>query len=59
MGVGYYPNSSFVHLDVRNHFSYWVDYAGPVNAPLDPQCPERPVPLARRAAQTENCLRAR
>jgi uncharacterized protein YcbK (DUF882 family) len=28
VGVGYYPNSSFVHLDVRTKNGYWVDYAG-------------------------------
>jgi len=33
VGVGYYPNSSFVHLDVRDTNSYWVDYAGPGEAP--------------------------
>jgi len=33
VGVGYYPNSSFLHLDVRNHRAYWVDYAGPGQAP--------------------------
>ncbi|HYP91299.1 MAG TPA: DUF882 domain-containing protein, partial [Polyangiaceae bacterium] len=32
-GVGYYPNSSFVHLDVRDAAAYWVDYAGPGEAP--------------------------
>jgi LysM repeat protein len=32
-GVGYYPNSSFVHLDVRESAAYWVDYAGPGEAP--------------------------
>jgi len=30
VGVGYYPNSSFVHLDVRKDRSaFWIDYAGP------------------------------
>jgi uncharacterized protein YcbK (DUF882 family) len=30
IGVGYYPNSSFVHLDVRKDRSaFWIDYAGP------------------------------
>lgn len=29
VGLGYYPNSSFVHLDVREHSAIWVDYAGP------------------------------
>jgi len=33
VGVGYYPNSSFVHLDVRDTDTYWVDYAGPGQAP--------------------------
>jgi uncharacterized protein YcbK (DUF882 family)/LysM repeat protein len=32
-GVGYYPSSSFVHLDVRDTAAYWVDYAGPGEAP--------------------------
>lgn len=30
IGVGYYPNSSFVHLDVRSGPSaFWIDYSGP------------------------------
>jgi hypothetical protein len=33
VGVGYYPNSSFVHLDVRDTNTYWVDFAGPGEAP--------------------------
>jgi len=33
VGVGFYPNSSFVHLDVRDANTYWVDYAGPGEAP--------------------------
>jgi LysM repeat protein len=33
VGVGYYPNSSFVHMDVRNGAMQWVDYAGPGEAP--------------------------
>jgi uncharacterized protein YcbK (DUF882 family) len=33
VGVGYYPNSSFVHLDVRESPSYWVDYSKPGEAP--------------------------
>jgi Bacterial protein of unknown function (DUF882) len=28
-GVGYYPNSYFVHMDVREDKGYWVDRAGP------------------------------
>lgn len=33
VGVGYYPNSTFVHLDVREKNTYWVDYAGPGEPP--------------------------
>jgi len=33
VGVGYYPNSSFIHLDVRETKTYWVDYSGPGEAP--------------------------
>ena len=30
VGVGYYPNASFVHLDVRKDRSaFWIDYSGP------------------------------
>jgi LysM repeat protein len=33
VGVGYYPNSTFVHLDVRPKHATWVDLAGPGEAP--------------------------
>lgn len=29
IGVGYYPNSYFVHLDVRDRSAFWVDLSGP------------------------------
>ncbi len=32
-GVGYYPNSIFVHFDVRAQNTYWVDLAGPGQPP--------------------------
>jgi uncharacterized protein YcbK (DUF882 family) len=32
-GVGYYPNSTFVHLDVRTAKTYWVDYSRPGDPP--------------------------
>ncbi len=28
-GVGYYPNSTFVHLDARDRSTFWVDLSGP------------------------------
>jgi len=33
VGVGYYPNSTFVHLDSRDHDAFWIDYAGPGEPP--------------------------
>jgi uncharacterized protein YcbK (DUF882 family) len=32
-GCGYYPNSTFVHLDVRDTKAYWVDLSSPGEAP--------------------------
>lgn len=33
VGVGYYPNSTFVHLDVRERSTYWVDVSRPGQRP--------------------------
>ena len=33
VGVGYYPNSTFVHFDVREHKTYWIDVSGPGEPP--------------------------
>jgi len=47
VGVGYYPNSSFVHLDVRDVPTYWIDYSGPGQAPRYAhrrKAPEAPPP---------------
>ncbi len=33
VGVGYYPNSTFVHLDVRTTPAYWIDYSKPGEPP--------------------------
>jgi hypothetical protein len=41
LGVGYYPNSSFVHLDIRKGAkAFWIDYSGPGEAPLYSQAPD-------------------
>jgi hypothetical protein len=29
VGAGYYPNSVFVHMDVRRKPGVWTDYSGP------------------------------
>jgi hypothetical protein len=33
VGIGYYPNSTHVHLDVRDKTTYWVDYSFPGERP--------------------------
>lgn len=34
VGVGYYPNSTFVHFDVRDRNAYWIDVSGPGQKPV-------------------------
>jgi uncharacterized protein YcbK (DUF882 family)/LysM repeat protein len=29
VGVGYYPNSVFIHMDTREKDAYWIDYSEP------------------------------
>jgi uncharacterized protein YcbK (DUF882 family) len=33
VGVGYYPNSTFVHLDARATSAFWIDYSKPGEPP--------------------------
>jgi hypothetical protein len=33
VGCGYYPNSTFVHMDVREQAAFWIDYAKPGEPP--------------------------
>jgi LysM repeat protein len=51
VGVGYYPNSSFLHLDVRSCPMQWTDYAGPGEPPR--HSPRR-TPQLPRNAQAES-----
>jgi LysM repeat protein len=56
VGVGYYPNSTFLHLDVRPHATHWTDFAGPGEAPRKtphgtPQTPVDFDELAEQAAE--------
>ncbi len=34
VGCGYYPNSVFVHMDVREHKTQWTDYSRPGQKPI-------------------------
>jgi uncharacterized protein YcbK (DUF882 family) len=33
VGCGYYPNSTFVHMDVRESSAFWIDYSKPGEPP--------------------------
>lgn len=33
VGCGYYPNSVFVHMDVRDKSTFWIDYSKPGEPP--------------------------
>ncbi len=33
VGCGFYPNSTFVHMDVRDKSSFWIDYSRPGEPP--------------------------
>lgn len=33
VGCGYYPNSVFVHMDVREQSAFWIDYSKPGEPP--------------------------
>ena len=41
VGVGFYPNSFHVHLDVRPKKSFWIDYGGPGEAAMYSRSPRR------------------
>jgi len=48
VGVGYYPNSSFVHLDVRKDRSaFWIDYSGPGERALYSKAPTEDLKTGR------------
>jgi len=41
VGVGFYPNSPFIHFDVRDKNAYWIDMSGPGQKPHYLQRAER------------------
>jgi uncharacterized protein YcbK (DUF882 family) len=44
VGIGYYPNSDFVHLDIRQKVSaFWVDYSAPGERSRYSKSPEEDV----------------
>jgi uncharacterized protein YcbK (DUF882 family) len=48
VGVGYYPNSSFVHLDVRKDRSaFWIDYSGPGDRAVYSESPNEDLKTGR------------
>ena len=61
-GVGWYPNSVFVHIDVRTESAYWIDLSGPGEAPRyvanaqPPAAPDSPS-VAALQDETDGWLR--
>lgn len=53
VGVGYYPNSGFVHVDVREHSYFWIDRSLPGR-----RSRHRPI-LRGRAAKADRRARRR
>ena len=53
VGVGYYPRSGYVHLDVRASSYFWVDHGAPGQRSRD-------VPVRKReAAEADRAAKAR
>lgn len=42
VGVGYYPRSTFVHLDIRREPGYWIDWSRPGERPKYRRAGARP-----------------
>ena len=61
-GVGYYPNSTFTHVDVRARSVYWVDRSGPGQppdyGPWPPPAEEERRRAERTVAEATGALRA-
>ena len=53
VGVGVYPVSGFVHLDVRERSYFWVDTSGPRHAYSKPWPP--PWPVTAPSAPAASC----
>ncbi len=48
IGVGYYPNSSFIHLDVRaGPSAFWIDYSGPGEKAMYSESPQADIASGR------------
>jgi uncharacterized protein YcbK (DUF882 family) len=43
VGVGYYPNGTFVHFDVRDKATIWVDYSGADQIPCYSRTPGKDI----------------
>ena len=65
VGVGYYPNSTFIHLDVRERSAIWVDYSGPGQTPCYSRTPHQDLASgfadrqSYEAAQASGCRKPR
>lgn len=51
-GCGYYPNSSFIHMDVRLLKTRWIDYSRPGQAPIYKR--KKPAQVAPKQTERES-----
>ncbi len=59
VGVGYYPNSTFVHLDVRHAKAAWTDYSRPGERPRYAKKPKRGEPRHAKKPKRSQKRKAR
>jgi uncharacterized protein YcbK (DUF882 family) len=52
-GCGFYPNSLFVHMDVRLLKTKWIDYSRPGQAPIYARKPAPVAPGAKKPADAD------
>lgn len=59
-GVGLYPTTDFIHVDVRGRSAHWIDVSGPGEPPRAPErAPtERPAPAEHDAVDDDAILEA-
>ncbi len=60
VGLGWYPNSKFVHMDVRDRSRYWVDDSGPgEEADYREDVAQRKQPKKKRKAKKKDAAKKR
>ncbi len=58
VGVGFYPNSGFIHLDVRDRWAFWVDESARGEPPRYVEATAKPVVSAVAPAESKPVVSA-